>query len=89
MLQKVNNVAIDDSVVIPCPKREFKPALVADACPKCEYYDGLGVMSVQLSRPWHERYAVRCACPIERRTQPIKFDINSGNAMNKIRNIRA
>lgn len=66
-------VAIDESVVVPCPRKEFKPALAAEACPKCEYFDGIAVMSTSCKLAWCDRYCIRCTHPIERRVQPITF----------------
>lgn len=70
---RIEKVGIDESVAIPCPKKMFKPAIAADACPLCEFFDGVGVLSNATHLPWYKRYCIRCTHPIERRTQPIKF----------------
>jgi hypothetical protein len=82
MLQVVN-VEVSESVAIACPKAGFKPKIVVDSCLKCAYFDGVGLMNSDLSRPWHERYAIRCKHVIERRTQPVTFEVNRG-AFNKM-----
>jgi len=69
MLARVD-LKIEESVIIPCPKIEFRSGIAANICPGCDYYDGLGVMTSDMSFPWYKRYAVRCTHPIERRVQP-------------------
>lgn len=76
MLPVTKQIGIDDSVAIPCPKRQFKPALAAESCPKCEYFEGVAILSTDMRLAWYQRYCIRCAHPIERRTKPIKFEID-------------
>ena len=76
LLNKIST-SIDDDVVVPCPKKEFKPAMAAEDCPKCEHFDGVGVMSTAQSLEWAKRYCIRCAHPIERRVQHIKFEFKT------------
>lgn len=70
----IEKPVVSEEVAVPCPKKDFKPAMVCDSCLLCEFYDGIGVMSDDNKRPWHERYAIRCVHPIERRTKPVKFE---------------
>ena len=70
----VEKAAISEDVAVPCPKKDFKAAMASDTCSLCEFFDGIGVLSDDHNRPWHERYAIRCVHPIERRTQPVKFE---------------
>jgi len=69
MLKRVE-LEIPDNVVISCPEVDFKLRVALDACTHCKYYDGLGVITIDMSLPWYKRYAIRCNHPIERRTQP-------------------
>lgn len=78
------DVPIDERAVIPCPELGFKPRRASRACASCEQFHGIAMMTeaeevdvkdragnVIGKRPilWHEKYVIRCAYPIERRTQ--------------------
>ncbi len=68
---KIIDVEIDSRVVIPCPAIDFRPRRAANACPNCEYFKGVGLMSDEPDIGWHKKYAIRCTHVIERRTQLI------------------
>jgi len=68
MLQVSEDKEIDTTAIIACPALSFKLRRVT-ACLKCKEYRGLGVMCTDKSKAWNERYAVRCAHIMERRTQ--------------------
>jgi hypothetical protein len=72
MLQRVT-VQIDEAVAIQCPKVGFKQVMAHKMCSDCAYFDGVALMRAESSLPWYLRYAIRCAHPIERRTQPTVF----------------
>ena len=56
---------IDPRAIVPCPMKDFKPRR-ATACASCEHYRGLGRMADH--GDFSNRYAIRCAHVIERRT---------------------
>ena len=63
--------AIDSKAIIPCPILTFR-SKYAKNCVGCDYYEGLGVMCEDESKTWAERFTIRCAHPIERRTHIIE-----------------
>lgn len=69
----VVDVDIHSDVVVPCPAKRFQPRRAANACPGCDYFQGVGQMVVQQAGEeplqWHQKYVIRCAHVIERRTQ--------------------
>ncbi len=68
---KIVNVEIDSRVVIPCPEKDFRPRRAANACPGCDHFKGIGLMSEEPDIGWHKKFAIRCAHVMERRTQLI------------------
>lgn len=69
---KIVDVEIDSAAIIPCPLVRFKGRYAAKCCPGCDNFKGIGLMVDDPSMSWHERYTVRCAHIIERRTQIIE-----------------
>jgi len=67
MLQ-IAEVDIHPDALIACPEVEFKMRKAAKACPKCPNWAGVGLMNSDPAKPWNERFAIRCAHVIERRT---------------------
>jgi len=70
MLPIINDIDIDQNAVIPCPAVGFKPRRAYRSCQNCEYFEGFAKMSDVGN--WSEQFAIRCAHPIERRTQHIE-----------------
>lgn len=64
------DVEIDRNVVIQCPDIGFQ-ILRAVNCKNCKNYRGLGILNADPRESWENRYAIRCAGVIERRTQRI------------------
>ena len=80
MLPIAETKTIDPAAVVSCPMKNFAARRAYLACPDCEYFYGLAVMS---SAPlisddpangvkWSDKYAIRCAHVIERRTQDLE-----------------
>ena len=66
---KIIDVEIDSRAIVPCPEKDFKPRRAAAACPKCKHFKGIGLMSEDDDLEWHQKFAIRCVHPVERRTQ--------------------
>lgn len=62
-------IDIDQDVIIPCPLVDFKIRRAANFCPECEHFKG--VFQMGTGGDWHQKYGVRCAGIIERRTHSI------------------
>jgi len=74
MLEKAETTEIDKAAVVACPALNFSARRAFLACPSCKYFDGL-VMLGEAGK-WSDRYAIRCAHVIERRTQ--HFEVIEG-----------
>ena len=72
--------AIDPAAVVACPMKDFAARRAYLSCPDCELFNGLAIMStapLAADNPtagvkWSDKYAIRCAHVIERRTQNLE-----------------
>ena len=65
----VPDVEIDDRILIDCPATLPKLRFASKACPDCEHFDGIALMShtddgIKLS--WDVEFCIRCRYPMER-----------------------
>lgn len=85
MLPKINEVEIDKNAVVPCPSVGFKSRRAHKSCPSCADFKGLcrtmaeGETVVtcrstgdKRQATWSDKFAIRCAHVIERKTQIIE-----------------
>ena len=73
-------ITIDPAAVVACPMKNFAARRAYLACPDCEFFNGLAIMStapLAADNPTtgvkgSDKYAIRCAHVIERRTQDLE-----------------
>lgn len=64
----VEGISVDPGVYVPCPASGFANRPAAKACPACEHFRGLAMLSDNIALPWEERFLINCGRPITRRT---------------------
>ena len=70
MMLPIVETEIDEDVLIKCPVKDFAYRKASIVCPQCAGF--MGVAKIGEEGNWPQKYVIRCAAMIERRTMIIE-----------------